>query len=499
MKMATLTSHPSPDVPESKNCSDPGLVGINRLSLQDTTSGFPKSPSYGQLKPLGIAALVPTITIIFWSIGMGSVLLVWLLAKRISPVPGSPSHIFDGYLVVDEGNKTGSVEELDGEEGLESTMTAVLIITAISHFSTMAVIPLMALGAFYVAAKWLDDQALIKDGPTPLQLGLVMNMCSTGSWNSVTVTSSYLLKHWRTRGQTTHTKVSPLLYSALIICSTVVILHYGVVFTDLWLTADIGSAYYSMIEEVRVDNSFIASGLGTQWNPDVETWLYIQNGTQGTLSESAISFLKEGLGIFTDRSAKNHIQVINTSTSALIQGTSSMSIIVRPPSGIPPQWSWTAPTIGMTTQCQPAPCRPTVGKDSRESVKSCPEPSGISYPSIPLPSWDYLATFMVRPNPPYFIIERYGPTGVWISQDIPRNMSLEPQANPSYMLLELFFNSDHWNERRDRANLGEALSTWNGVNRIFTLYLGACEMTLYNVEVSLREMVLPERVVMVKM
>ncbi|KAG8914013.1 hypothetical protein FRC02_005163 [Tulasnella sp. 418] len=153
--------------------------------LGDPKANSSKSLFFGPRKYIGLAALLPFVTVMLWSWGMGTILLTWLLVKRIPPPQGGSSHIFDGYLVVDEGNKTAAVETLDGQETLESAMRGVLIITAISHLSSMMILPLMALGAFHVASKWLDDQAQSKDGPTPLQYGLVMQMCSSGTWNSV--------------------------------------------------------------------------------------------------------------------------------------------------------------------------------------------------------------------------------------------------------------------------------------------------------------------------
>ncbi|KAG8918614.1 hypothetical protein FRC02_002221, partial [Tulasnella sp. 418] len=233
---------------------------------QDLKPQALKSPSYGPRKTLGFATLLPLVTILFWSFGMGSILIIWLFVKRISPVPGPSSHIFDGYLVVDEGNKTGSQEMLDGQESLESTMTGVLIITAISHFSSIAVVPLMALGAFYVAAKWLDDQSQSKEGPTPLQFGLVMQMCSSGTWDSLLMTLKYLFRNWRSKEPAARAKVSSLIFHAASICAAVVALHYGVVLTDLLLSAELGSAYYTQVSEVDV-SSDIASTLGTQYDP----------------------------------------------------------------------------------------------------------------------------------------------------------------------------------------------------------------------------------------
>ncbi|KAG8920256.1 hypothetical protein FRC02_001033 [Tulasnella sp. 418] len=486
--MATAMATATP-VPQSrplaifKDSSDDGLVQTNDLTSQDIAPISAKSPSYGPRRSLGLAALLPTAIIVLWSFGMGSVLFIWLLAKRIHPVPGSSSRIFEGYLIVDEGNKTGSMETLDGQETLESTMTGVLIITAISHFSTTVMAPLMALGSFYVASKWLEDQARMKEGPTPLQFGLMMQMCSTGTWDSVLMTMKYLFNNWRTNTHSTRIKIPSSVYLTLIIASVVVALRYSIILTDLWLTADVGSAYQSKEEGIYISNSSIASALGTQWNADIGVWDYIgENGM--TLTDSALTYLVEGLDVITGQSARNQIKMINTSTSALIQDTSYMAVIVRPPQDIPSQWSWTAPTIGMTARCRPGPCIPTPSPSNVTTyVTKCPESSGILYPSIPLPSTDFLISLTTEINPSSKII-RYTPTGDILSDAVPLNMFQQLPANPSYFLMELLLPRTHWYVMRDTTELGEASTDTDSWIDKAILYLGACEVMLYDVEVS---------------
>ena len=82
---------------------------------------------------LGLAPITSLSIVLFWSFGMGSVLLIWLLTHRTYPSHPTSTieNQYSAYFVVDEGNKTGSMKMLNGEDSLESTMRGVLIITAI--------------------------------------------------------------------------------------------------------------------------------------------------------------------------------------------------------------------------------------------------------------------------------------------------------------------------------------------------------------------------------
>ncbi|KAG8924238.1 hypothetical protein FRC02_010557 [Tulasnella sp. 418] len=429
-----------------------------------------KSLSYGPPKSIGPATVFPLITVLFWSFGMGSALLVWLLVKRVTPASGYSSDIFDGYLVVEEGNKTGSMETLDGQENLESTMTGVLIITAISHFSSMAVVPLMALGAFYVASRWLDDQAQFKEGPTPLQFGLVLQMCSSGSWDSAFMTLRYLIIRWRRKPADPRTKVSPLVYIASAICIAVVALHYGVVITDLLLSADLGSAYYTIVSEVDVHSSNDTSILGTQYHP-------VFSGIPTYDTEMAR--LNQSIDTLDGISHTSRIIVIDTSNSSSIEDNSYMAVIARPPRFYP-ALSWNASTIGMSARCRPAICNDT---DGVRFEVNCYSKQTYPYRPMPLPSFDYQAT-LFQNSPP--LIRGYDASGEELNDLVRGNSTDLHPRNPFYffMALRLEYPDNSKIHQAQNSEVHQYYVALESSPIIFFLYLGTCEVTLYEVEIS---------------
>ncbi|KAG8923434.1 hypothetical protein FRC02_011149 [Tulasnella sp. 418] len=357
-------------------------------------------------------------------------------------------------------------------------MRGVLIITAISHSSSIAVVPLMSLGAFYIAAHWLDGQVHQKDGPTPAQLLLLIKMCGEGSWESVFETAKYLIERYRTKSPHARAEVSSLVYRAMVIASTVVILHYGVVATDLWLSAELGSGYYSIEEEVDFNDFPIAAMLGTQNNPIVKTHALGPDGRTGDM----MVFIDEATTTVVGESSKNYIALVNTSTSSSIQDESHMAVIVRPPNTIPSHWLWTAPTIGIKTECQPGLCS---RKRTKYFILDCPEPSNISYPPIPLPSpsFDY-SSFVPSREP----IKRYSANGEIESDLLVSSGSKDQRANPLYYAIYFSTQDDTWSFMKDPTSLGNLLY-YNpddpytyGIS--ISYYYGACEVTLYDVEVS---------------
>ncbi|KAG8923433.1 hypothetical protein FRC02_011148 [Tulasnella sp. 418] len=448
--------------------------------LDDASQEKSKSPFYGPLRVLGLAPITSLSIVLFWSFGMGSVLLIWLLAHRTYPShpTSNVENQYDAYFLVNEGNKTGSMKMLNGEDSIESTMRGVLIITAISHFSSIAVVPLMSLGAFYIAAHWLNGQVHQIDGPTPAQLLLLIKMCSEGSWQSVFETAKYLFARYKTKLPHARAEVSSLVYRAMVIASTVVILHYGVVATDLWLSAELGSGYYS-IEEVVDFNKFpIASMLGTQNNPTIKThWLPPNSST-----DDMWVYINEGNAIVIGQSSKNYIALVNTSTSSSIQDESHMAVIVRPPNTIPSHWLWTAPSIGMKTECQPGPCS---RKETKLYTLDCPAASNISYPPIPLPSpsFDYGAFVSGRET-----IKRYSANGEIDSDLLVSSGSKDQQANPLYYAINFITQNDVWSFMKDPTSLGTThYSNPDDANTFgitIDFYYGVCEVTLYDVEVS---------------
>ncbi|KAG8919246.1 hypothetical protein FRC02_001790, partial [Tulasnella sp. 418] len=465
---------------------------------KDQTSRSSRSDYYGPRKSLGFAAFLPFAIVVLWSFGLGSSLLIWLLVKRVPP-SGASSAIFDGYLVADEGNKTGRIQGLDGQGSVESTMRGVLIINVPSipqsNISSLIVVPLMALGAFHVAAKWLDDQVLSKDGPTPLQFGLVMQMCSSGNLKSVFMTLLYLFKRWISNPPSPRSRVSPLVYRALLVAGAVTVLHYGVIIANLLLTAELGSAYYPKTKELDVNSSSVLSNLGTQYNPDNGYWDWLTKYLDGPDTSDPVNpwdpFMQEALETITGNSTKNHIGIINLSTSSFLQDAEHMAVILRPPSSVPSQLSWTAPTIGMKTQCRPLPCVEPLTPDAVDNDSTfvyCPtEKSTIPYHSIPPPSFDYMAFLNDSVQRENSQIIPYTSIGQELLPIVDLDWPQPPRlSNPSHFFMKLLLQNDNaWSERRDATELGQIMLFGGGMRwRSFVFYLGACEVTMYHVEIS---------------
>ncbi|KAG8928358.1 hypothetical protein FRC02_007024 [Tulasnella sp. 418] len=442
-----------------------------------------KSPSFGRPRRIGLAPLSSLLAVLFWSFGMGSVLMGWLLIRRVHPDhgPGAIPNHCSGYLIVNEGNKTGSMKLMDGQDAMESKMRGVVIITAISHFSSMAVAPLMALGAYYVAAQWLDEQAQKRNGPTPQQLLLLIQMCSEGSWQSVYATLRYLFGRYRTNSPAARAEVSPLIYRAMFIASIIVTLHYGVVATDLWLSAELGSGYYSVEERLDPKNFPTAPNLGTQNNPNIKTrGMDMRVSPRLDADAEMWQIFDHGDLIMTDRSSQNYIAVVNTSTSPSFEDISHMAVIVRPPYTVPLYWSWTAPSIGLRTNCQPSPC---ISNAYTGYEVHCPNPPNVTYSPIPYPSFDY-ASFLADDE---FGIQRYAITGDIAPDLLPANISQSQRANPLYYVMKFETQNDAWSYTSSLKEIGwlryaQSNECKSGTTPGF--YFGACEVTLYDVEVN---------------
>ncbi|KAG8957696.1 hypothetical protein FRC03_009900 [Tulasnella sp. 419] len=475
MAVETLAIAPSPDQDESKEQHEIENEKVKELDYQPGPS---QSPSSGRFSGHGLAALSSLAIVLFWSFGMGSGFLIWLLVNRVEPnhPPGSLSNHCDGWLIINEGNKTRSLKLLSGEDATESAMTGVVIISAVTGFSSMAVVPLMGLGAFYVASQWLSKQDQNQDAPTPLQLLLLIQMCSEGSWKSVVSTLRYLFRRHRANSSASRVAVSPLIFHTLIITSAVVVLHYGVTVTELWLTAKLGSGYYSVEDKVNFDDFPVAQMLGTQNNASMVVGMMNANGS--IPEDSKKQMVDRGALVVINKSPDHYIARINTSTSSSIQDTSYMAAIVRPRSAIPSHWSWTAPTIGMGVKCKPAPC----STETTSFVSTCPPPSEIPYKTIPLPSSGYMANMINN------TILRYSATGEILPDLIPLPNTQPQQVNPLYYVTNIGMMESTWSEYGSSSEVAKMHCPNNGgtcpFGVAYTSYFGACEVTLYDVEVT---------------
>ncbi|KAG8920265.1 hypothetical protein FRC02_001028, partial [Tulasnella sp. 418] len=481
-----------PHVPSPSHLSEK-LLEVDNTPPNDHTPQSPRPSYYGPRRSLGFAAFLPFATVLLWAFGLGSGLLIWLLVNKL-PAEESSSPIFHGYLVVNEGNKTSKDRMPDGQVSQESTLRGVLLVNLISTSSNLIVVPLMALGAFHVAAKWLDDQALSKEGPTPFQFGLVMQMCSSGNLKSVLMTLLYLFKRQKSNLPSPRSHIPPVFYRALSIAGMVVILHYTVIITNLVLTADIGTAYYPQNTTPDIKSSPDFSNLGTQYNPQNGYWEWVTKYLEGSeglqLPGPWDSFSQESLETVTGYSVKNRITVVNISTSSSFQDAEYMAVIIRPPSPATTQSFWTAPTLGMKAQCQPVQCTKWPQEDiSVATYVNCPkETSTTPYHKIPLPTFNYMTDVNHTISRYSSTILGYSPSnGEKTQETVASSMPQFPQlSNPSYFFVKLLMPSDNaWSKRRDTTELGSIQIFDESVRaKRLVLYLGACEVTMYHVQVS---------------
>ncbi|KAG8957698.1 hypothetical protein FRC03_009902 [Tulasnella sp. 419] len=162
----------------------------------------------------------------------------------------------------------------------------------------------------------------------------------------------------------------------------------------------------------------------------------------------------KGALVVINKSPDHYIALVDTSASSSIQDKSYMAVIVRPYAIIPPDWSWTAPTIGMRVECKPAPCSNTANSDF---VLSCPPPSEIPYKTIPLPSSHYMVNLISNTN-----ILRYSSTGQMLPDIIPPPSSQSQQVNPLYYVTNLGMMDSTWVDYASSSEVAKMQCPNNG-------------------------------------
>ncbi|KAG8733006.1 hypothetical protein FRC10_000490 [Ceratobasidium sp. 414] len=224
--------------------TDDGASSSRMSHLQPEPDHRPTSPPHDsqplQAPPspprrrLGLTALASTVFVVFMSAGMATFFLLFVILSQVENGPRDKSaFILRERLEWDDG------------EVQSSTLSALSVSTAISHFLSITTPLVFSLLAYRTAHLWLraqsspsaDEEGMASRLPTPLHYGLLVRILNSSTILGLGSPAAYFIPR-RGRANRANTIPTPrLLREAFAAAFLVYLLSHAVGLADIWLHA----------------------------------------------------------------------------------------------------------------------------------------------------------------------------------------------------------------------------------------------------------------------
>ncbi|KAI0033652.1 hypothetical protein K488DRAFT_69694 [Vararia minispora EC-137] len=201
-------------------------------SLTEEQQGDARS---GAQHRLGLIPILPALLSSLVTTGAASLLLTWLLTRRVTTHPSDENDFFHSAIVAAEG-KHGSITDLlrqvlgaqqNVTGNVETTMYALAISTVTVHIVSFTIPFVLGVFGYWLAFGWIRDQERRHrdDLPTPTQYGLILALFGSFGFTSAYDTMNYISRRRRTRPA-----IPTILISAFVAVTIALCINY-----TLWL------------------------------------------------------------------------------------------------------------------------------------------------------------------------------------------------------------------------------------------------------------------------
>ncbi|KAG9095935.1 hypothetical protein FRC06_009229 [Ceratobasidium sp. 370] len=223
--------------------TDDGASSSRMSHLQPDPDHRPTSPPHDShpLQPplspprrrLGATALASTVFVVFMSAGMATFFLLFVILSQVESVRDKSAFILRERV------------EWDYDKVQSSTLSALSVSTAISHFLSITTPLMFSLLAYRTAYLWLraqsspsaDEQGTASRLPTPLHYGLLVRILNSSTILGLGSPAAYFIPR-RGRANRANTIPTPrLLREAFAAAFLVYLLSHAVGLADIWLHA----------------------------------------------------------------------------------------------------------------------------------------------------------------------------------------------------------------------------------------------------------------------
>ncbi|KAK0213699.1 hypothetical protein IW262DRAFT_1441753 [Armillaria fumosa] len=438
--------------------------------LDDYDSSKPQTRvSYGGRKRISIAVVVPGILIFIASAGLASGLLIWLQSRRVE------SHIFreDPYflnaVVAIEGARAPHRLD-DGSLETDTTMYGLAMSAVSAQLVSLTVPFLLGLLGYRLASMWIlaQEKERTESMPTAAQYGLLVKLCGSANLFSAYETMRYLK---RGRGQRSRAPTSLIVALAILVLA--IVLNHLLSTADLWLHTTASTFLHISMTKIGAES---LPAMGTKLNLTACPGPTVDTGCTSAGMDVRDCYVNcaRVAGQWGDAGMIVEALAVVENSSSTSRSVTVDDVTVLVPNTMPDNIdNLTFSSFGLAAHCQP--------------VVDCSIDPQISCPSLnPVYSISGVASPIYKMATP--VIQFLNLTSnTWsVGQDYP----LDSVLNPYGALITLYWDEDD----DDTAFPANGTPGWyqiqtdsdpvDGIVSFTYWYIGACNMTAYNVSLS---------------
>ncbi|KAH9474521.1 hypothetical protein JR316_0012982 [Psilocybe cubensis] len=200
----------------------------------------------------------------------------------------------------------------------------------------------MGLLSYLLSVKWLrsSGQNGGRNRPTPMQLGLLMSICSGANIGSLFSSMKYLVIKPAMKNSVDRVAPAPILRQSIFALGSLLVISYVASGADAWLHASSTSV---LITSMSPYTSSTPSNFGREINATMCQIATARNdstcGIIGTGSAGTGITLSEGLRVISNTSSLHRVVFTDDQTAILV------------PQTLPPNITYTSRTLGVKSQC----------------------------------------------------------------------------------------------------------------------------------------------------
>ncbi|KAG8687825.1 hypothetical protein FRC08_011748, partial [Ceratobasidium sp. 394] len=325
--------------------TDDGASSSRMSHLQPEPDHRPTSPPHDphplQTPPsppsrrLGLTALASTVFVVFMSAGMATFFLLFVTLSQVESVRDKSAFILRERL------------EWDDDKVQSSTLSALSVSTAISHFLSITTPLVFSLLAYRTAHLWLraqsspsaDEEGTASRLPTPLHYGLLVRILNSSTILGLGSPAAYFIPRPGRAGRANTIPTPRLLREAFAAAFLVYLLSHAVGLADIWLHA---VSTVTMADTITGANGLPDFALEFNWslcepNTGLPCLTYPKYwGTQSVVRTGSLV-------------ASNSTNPMKIGVTTLADANDTAILV---PTDFVREWNFTATTYGARASCQ---------------------------------------------------------------------------------------------------------------------------------------------------
>ncbi|KAL0568371.1 hypothetical protein V5O48_013617 [Marasmius crinis-equi] len=193
----------------------------------------------GSRTRLGLLPILPALVSFVVTASAASLLLAWVLTRRITAHSSDEDTFFHSAIVAAEGHQSGVVrflgQLLGGEQNetadTEATMYGLAMSSVAVHTVSFTTPLVLSVFGYWMASSWIrsQDRRRSEGLPTPTQYGLIVSLLGSPNFLSAYDTISYISRRRRIRPA-----IPTMLIFSTVAVTIFLFINYALWICDLW-------------------------------------------------------------------------------------------------------------------------------------------------------------------------------------------------------------------------------------------------------------------------